>query len=202
VKRLVIWRGLDCWRAEAARVELTASGVQATGTQLGSDPVAYRLDYTLDAAQNFVTQSLSVEVEGEGWSRGVRLAHDGGGGWHCESEHSGDVDLPAPGGDAEALAGANDCDLGFSPLTNLMPIRRHSLHARPGAADLLMAWVSVPDLGVFPYPQRYEHISAGTAGAVVRFTSLGIHEGFTSDLELDSDGLVLVYPHLARRVES
>jgi hypothetical protein len=34
----------------------------------------------------------------------------------------------------------------------------------------------------------------------VRFTSLGIHEGFTSELQLDRDGLVLVYPELARRV--
>jgi hypothetical protein len=200
VKRLVIWRGLDGWRAEAASIELTTSGVHATGTQLGSDPVTYRLDYTLDAAQNFITRNLSVDVTGEGWSRRVRLAHDGAGGWHCESEHAGDVDLPAPRADAEALAGATDCDLGFSPLTNLMPIRRHSLHTRPGSADLLMAWVSVPDLGVFAYPQRYEHISVATMGAVVRFTSLGIHDGFASDLELDRDGLVLVYPQLARRV--
>jgi uncharacterized protein len=201
VKRLVIWQGLDGWRAEAASIELTTSGVHATGTQLGSDPVTYRLDYTLDAAQNFVTRSLSVEVTGEGWSRSVRLAHDGAGGWHCESEQSGGVDLPAPGGVGKALAGAKDCDLGFSPLTNLMPIRRHSLDARPGSADLLMAWVSVPDLGVVAYPQRYEHIGVGQMGAVVRFTSLGIHDGFTSDLELDRDGLVLVYPQLARRVE-
>lgn len=46
-----------------------------------------------------------------------------------------------------AVRGALDCDLGRSPLTNLMPARRHHLHEHPGAAQFLMAWVSVPDLG-------------------------------------------------------
>jgi hypothetical protein len=37
-------------------------------------------------------------------------------------------------------------------------------------------------------------------GSVVRFLSLGVDEGFQADLELDSEGLVVVYPELARRV--
>lgn len=198
----MIWRGVDRWLAEVASIDLQQSGVRATGTQLGDDPVPYRLDYTLDASEDFITQSISAFITGDGWSRGVRLAHDGTGGWQCDSECRGDVDLPTPGGDTRALAGAHDCDLGFSPLTNLMPIRRLSLHRQPSSADLLMAWISVPDLGVFAYPQRYEHIRADATGAVVRFTSLGIHEGFTSELRVDRDGLVLVYPHLAIRVGS
>jgi hypothetical protein len=39
---MVIWRGLDAWRAEAATVELAADGLVATGTQVGSDPVPHR----------------------------------------------------------------------------------------------------------------------------------------------------------------
>jgi hypothetical protein len=35
---------------------------------------------------------------------------------------------------------------------------------------------------------------------VVRFASLGDHAGFVSDIEVDGDGLVVVYPALARRV--
>ena len=48
--------------------------------------------------------------------------------------------------------------------------------------------MSVPDLAVFPYPQRYEHVAMREEGAVVRFVSLGVHEGFTSDLEVDATG--------------
>ncbi len=67
------------------------------------------------------------------------------------------MDLPDPGGDPAAVTGALDYDLGRSQLTNVMPLRRHSLHEQPGAADSLMAWISVPDLSVHPSRQRYEH---------------------------------------------
>lgn len=196
--RFLLWTGLEpWWLQEAATAELTADGVTAHGTQLGADPVAYRLDYRLDAAGDFVTRSLEVEAAGEGWRRRLALFHDGAGGWRCEADHEGTVDLSPPGGDATAAAGALDCDLGLSPLTNLMPVRRHALHERPGALDFLMAWVSVPDLGLHASPQRYEHLRRDGDGAVVRFSN---PSGFTSDLVLDGDGLVVVYPQLARRV--
>jgi uncharacterized protein len=199
-ERLLLWRGVEEWLAEAATIELTAHGVRATGTQLGADPLPYRLDYALDAAAGFVTASLRVDARGDGWQRAVELRHDGAERWHVAADAAGRLDLPPPGGDAGALAGALDCDLALSPLTNVMPIRRHALHERPGAAELTAAWVSVPDLAVTPYRQRYEHVGAGEHGAVVRFASLGDHAGFVSDIEVDRDGLVVVYPALARRV--
>jgi hypothetical protein len=198
--RLVLWSGTDAWRAEAASVELTADGVQATGVLLGVDPLPYRVDYSLDAGDGFVTRRCEVRAVGTGWSRRVELTHDGAGAWTCAAEHEGDVDLPPPGVDAESLQGALDCDLGFSPLTNLMPIRRHGLHAHAGEADFVMAWVSVPDLEVFASAQRYEHVRTDDAAAVVRFVDRGRFAGFTAELELDTDGLVLAYPDLARRI--
>ncbi len=65
-----------------------------------------------------------------------------------------------------------------------------------------MAWVSVPDLGLHASPQRYEHLRREANEAVVRYIDLGTDRGFTSELVLDHDGLVLVYPQLARRVDS
>ncbi|MGH9033239.1 MAG: putative glycolipid-binding domain-containing protein [Acidimicrobiia bacterium] len=198
--QLILWNGLDEWRTEAAWIDLTADGVRATGTQVGADPIPYRVDYELDAPERFVTRRFEVRAGGTGWSRRVELTHDGDGGWRCVAEHEGHVDLPAPGGDAEILGEARDCDLGVSPLTNLMPVRRHALHEHAGAADFVMAWVSVPALEVFASGQRYEHVRRGKSAAVVRFVDRGRFAGFTAELELDPDGLVLVYPGLARRV--
>ena len=106
------------------------------------------------------------------------------------------MDLPSAGGDTAPLTGALDCDLGLSPLTNTMPVLRHRLHREGGAADLLMAWVSVPDLHVHASPQRYEHLRTTAAGAVVRFSS----GDFTADLLVDADGFVTDYPGLGTRV--
>ena len=196
--RLLVWQGIDAWRAEAAGVEVTAGGVRATGTQLGVVPVPYRLEYRLDATASFVTRSFDVEVSGEDWARRIALAHDGEGGWRCHAEQEGTVELSPPGGDPATVFGALDCDLEQSPLTNLMPVRRHALHQRPGSVDLLVAWVSVPALGLEVSRQRYEHLGTKEGRAAVRFTETD--SGFTADLELDEDGFVLSYPGLATRV--
>jgi uncharacterized protein len=197
---LVIWRGVDEWRTEVAAIELRPAGIEATGTQIGVDPVPYRLDYRLSAPDDFVTRRLELRTEGTGWRRELELRHDGNGSWTARVATYGSVDLPAPGGDTEPLTGALDCDLGFSPLTNLLPVRRHGLDHRAGAADFLMAWVSVPDLAVVASAQRYEHIRRTREGAVVRYVDRGLFPGFTADLRLDRSGLVLVYPELAERV--
>ena len=102
------------------------------------------------------------------------------------------------GGDVDGLRGALDCDLAFSPLTNVMPIRRHQLHERPGEVDCIMAWVSVPDLGVHRSEQRYEHASRTNDASVVRFVARD--PDFVCELVLDRDGIVEHYPDLAQRV--
>jgi hypothetical protein len=71
------------------------------------------------------------------------------------------------------------------------------LNKRPGAADFLMAWISVPDLSVVASPQRYEHVSKD----VVRYVDRGLFPGFTAVLDLDPTGIVEVYPDLAERAD-
>jgi hypothetical protein len=200
VRRFLLWTGVDEWRAEAARVELGADGLRASGTQLGANPLPYRLDYELDATgAGLVTRRLGVRSSGEGWERSIELSHDGAGAWRCTAEARGvPGSLPPPGGDMQAVRGALDCDLGRCPLTNTMPVLRHELHREAGEVDFLMAWVSVPDLGVHPSVQRYEHVRIDDSGSVVRY--VGEHRDFVGELELDRDGLVVFYPELARRV--
>jgi hypothetical protein len=189
--RLLLWRGTELWLAEAASVDFTGSGVTASGTQLGVEPHPYRLDYRLDTGEDFVTRNLRVEASGDGWSRHIELTHDGEGRWDAEGEGVGS-------GDTGAVQGALDCDLEYSPLTNLMPVRRHSIDKQEIEVDFLVAWVSVPDLGLHASRQRYEHVSRRDDGAVVRYVSLDGE--FRANLEVDEDGLVVEYPHLARRV--
>jgi len=62
--RLVIWEGLDAWRAEVARVELGDGELSATGTQLGVEPLPYRLDYALEALDGFVTCPMTGTATG------------------------------------------------------------------------------------------------------------------------------------------
>lgn len=171
------WHGEHEWRQEVCELKLLDDGLAATGAQVGSAPTPYRAVYELDARRNWVTHSLRVEVAGVG---SLELRHDGKGKW-------------AGVENAAELEGALDCDLAFSPLTNSMPIRRHRLHQEPGVVEFATAWVSLPDLKVHRSGQRYEHLAPGR----VRFSD---DDGFTAELELDEDGLLVFYPGLARRV--
>jgi hypothetical protein len=190
-----MWAGTDEWRAEVAHVESEEGRFDATGVQLGIVPVPYRLDYVLETTAGWVTRTMRIGVLGDGWQRSLHLTRDADGRWTSAVSTDGDVDLPAPGGDSGALDDAPDVDLGLSPLTNSMPILRHRLHQQAGAADCLMAWVSVPDLTVHRSLQRYEHLRTTATGAVVRFAS----GDFSADLLVDAEGFVVDYPQLARR---
>ena len=180
--RALAWTGLEEWLAEHVQVDLGDDGIMATGVQLGVEPEPYLLEYRLDAPSEWITRRLEVEASGAGWRRSLSLEHDGRGRWTADGERRPELD------------GALDCDLAFSPLTNVMPIRRSGLHERAGSEDFVMAWVSVPDLAIHASPQRYEQFRPG----VVRFVSLD--SDFTVELELDDDGLVARYPRLAERV--
>lgn len=181
-------------------MDFAESSLVATGTQLGTEPVPYRLDYELRTGPSFVTEILNVEVTAERWARRLRLLRRPDGTWDCDAGQHGDPALPPAGGDVTAVAGARDCDLAWSPLTNLMPIRRHRLHQRPGGADLLMAWVSVPDLALHASEQRYEHVRRGAEHSIVRFRARDPE--FVADLVVDGDGIVTLYPDLARRLNA
>jgi uncharacterized protein len=180
--RSLAWTGVEEWLAEVTEVRLSGDGVTADGTQLGVTPRPYRAEYRLDANDGWVTRRLTVEVRDAVGGRELELEHDGAGAWTVDG-------APAP-----ELAGALDCDLAFSPLTNVMPVRRHHLHEGGEPRDFAMAWVSLPDLAVHRSAQRYEHARQ----SVVRF--LELDGDFTAELELDADGLVVIYPRLARRV--
>jgi uncharacterized protein len=195
--RLLVWSGVEEWLAESAAVELAGDGLRAAGTQLGAEPVPFRVDYRLEAP-DFVTRELELTATAEGWRRHLLLRRDGEGAWSAEVEHDGDVPGGPWDGSLPDLSEARDIDIENSPLTNTMPILRHGLRSG-GEGDFLMAFVTMPGLRVEASRQRYEHVRMTDAGSVVRYLSRD--GGFTAELELDEDGLVELYPRLARLVE-
>jgi hypothetical protein len=195
--RLLVWSGVEEWLAESAVVELAGDGLRAAGTQLGAEPIPFRVDYRLEAP-GFVTRELELTATAEAWRRQLLVRHDGDGAWSAEVDDYGAVPGGPWDGSLPDLSEARDIDIENSPLTNTMPILRHGLRSG-GERDFVMAFVTMPGLRVEASPQRYEHVRTTGAGAVVRYLS---RDGdFTSELELDEDGLVELYPRLARRVE-
>jgi|SRR5712692_3291259 len=197
-RRSIVWVKEDPPGAEFADVTIERGRLKASGTAVGSAPLGYRLDYWLLTGREFVTTQLVVVARGEGWRRRLDLRRLRSGQWAAGTRVSGRVDLPVPGGDMSAVAGALDCDLALSPLTNTMPVLRHGLLEDGGPVELLMAWVSVPELRVIPSRQRYRF--ARKSGRLSMITYESASRDFVADLAFDQDGLCMDYPGIGRSV--
>lgn len=186
-RRLLVWSVTATAGFDAAWASLDGDRFAAEGDAVGQDPDAYTLRYRLETDGAWVTRRLTVEARTRDGTATLDLRREDGV-WTVNGIEQTDL--------AEAL----DCDLAACPLTNTMPILRHDLHRTPGDETFLMSFVEVPSLRVVPSRQRYVTIRPGSADApaVVGYRS----DGFESDLEIDDDGFVLVYPKLGRRIVS
>lgn len=87
------------------------------------------------------------------------------------------------------LSGCVDIDLGFSPSTNLLPIRRLALGIGQ-KSEVNAAWLHFPSLELKVLPQTYQR----DAERVYRYESSG--GSFVSMLKVNGAGFVTDYPGL------
>ena len=197
-RRTVAWGKDDPFGVEFAEIEIADDHLTAVGVAINTRPLPYRLDFQLETGSEFVTTRLGVTSIGDGWRRELDLHRDVDGVWHAVTSQEGHLDLPPAGIDTAGLEHALDCDLGLSPVTNMMPILRHNLLQRERIIEFTMAWVSVPALTVRADGQRYAHISSRPGRHVIRYEAT---DGtFAADITADDDGVVIDYPGIARRL--
>jgi hypothetical protein len=164
----LLWRLPAECRGELAWIEHGEDDtLTARGRQWSTGTPAYALEYALETTPGYVTRRLQVRVA------------DG-------------PELVLERGRSAELEGVLDCDLGFSPLTNAMPVLRDRMQEGGPQRAIDVAWVSVPDLAVHRDHQIYEPLG----GRRVRFASPGA--GFERVIELTGDGFVRDYPDIAR----
>jgi hypothetical protein len=163
----LVWALAAERRREIAWIELGDDAtLRARGRQWREGDGGYELHYALDTSPGYVTERLDVRV-------------------------LGGPELALVRGQSPELEGVADCDLGYSPLTNAMPVLRNRLE---GPFEIDVAWVSVPDLTVHRDHQIYEP----KGGDRIRFRSP--EADFERLVMLTPDGFVLDYPDIAQLV--
>lgn len=197
----LFWRRIDTAGAEHA-ICVERQGLRARGTALAATPVPYAGRYDILTDESWATTRCEVTVEGAGFLRSVRLERAAGR-WRVTANEQGNLDaaLLAAGHpradqpgieDPGTLHAALDVDLGYSPLTNTLPIRRLNMLNNPGDRHTIdVAWVLLPSLEVVVSSQTYR----ATGDGVVQFTS----GTFSADITVDERGYVRHYPGLADR---
>ena len=174
------WRRIDVPGREDARVERTRDGWRLTGALEVEEAGAYaRLHYAIDCDERWRTRAALIEGTASGGAIRVALVADGAGAWSRDA-------APLP-----ALAGALDVDLGFTPATNTLPIRRLAL-AVGETRPVRSAWLRFPELRLERLAQTYTR----EAECVFRYRAMVDGEPFVARLDTDAFGRVLRYEGL------
>ena len=176
-----VWKGWNGESREYLTLGERGGNVYAESVIIshgGGRPFAAR--YAIECDSNWRVKNVEGSLIGEG--RSIRLSRDDDRAWH-----DGSKELPG-------LKGAIDVDIFPTPFTNTIPIRRLGLGAGQ-SADIIVAYLTLPEMSVTSDPQRYTCIEPLK---IYRFESLD--SDFKCDIEVDEDGLVVSYPGLFGRV--
>jgi uncharacterized protein len=179
IRQALIWRSLDGLSMEHFELiqpmpELVHLNGLVIGVQAGSPLKSF---YWLEVNGDWITQHVRVGHENGMLELVVRDGH-----WfRVEHDHrtrsSQEIELTD-------LTGCIDVDLGLTPATNTLPIRRLQLEIGE-TATLMAAWVKFPSLDIVPLEQCYERLS--------EFSYRYLSTNFTALLEVDELGLVTRY---------
>ncbi len=174
------WRRLDVPGREEACIEQTTKGWRlAVRLEAVEANVSAQLGYVIECQRDWRTCQAIVSGSASGDPIRFEFSADGEGHWILNG-------APLP-----LVEGALDIDLGFTPATNLLPIRRLDL-AVGCRADVRTAWVRFPELRVEALEQSYER----EAAQVFRYDAWVDGERFQARLDTDEFGRVLLYEGL------
>jgi uncharacterized protein len=180
--RIVRWIPVTDHGAEYLRVTSTADGFLAESVVVGAiGGAAYGLRYRIRCDAGWRLREAGLALVGTG--EHVHFRADGEGQWRNAS-----------GEPLRDLDGCIDIDISATPFTNTLPIRRLAL-ARGESRDIRVAYIRPPSLKAQAVAQRYTCLDPG-----VRYRYEGLFRGFTGELAVDADGLVIDYPETFKRV--
>lgn len=169
----VLWHSPQLQSSERCTLADHPEGHSLTGVvvvPINGQPAVLRYQVAVDP--QWRTQHVEIVITDDGGERRIAMNTDGSGHWLVNGLTAADLDS------------CTDVDLGWTPATNTLPMRRLNLKVGE-AASITAAWVRFPELVIEPNVQTYDRLgerrwrySSGT---------------FAADLEVDPECLVLRY---------
>jgi uncharacterized protein len=139
--------------------------------------------YEVRCDEDWITRSADVSIADSSGKRSVHIESSNGR-WIVDGVHASQVD------------GCLDIDLGWSPSTNTIAIRRLNLAIGAESGPLTMAWVRFPELTLEPLPQAYARLDERLYRYMSRDGS------FRADLTVDEEAMVIDYEGIWGRVRA
>jgi len=179
-----LWRWLQGTGLERFELVRTADDWIFRGTILTlADDTAAEARYEILCDHSFRTKSASISLLDSNGERRLKIEAQNGRWFENGREN-------------QAVNGATDIDLGWSPSTNTLPIKRLKLKIGESSGEFVAAWVRFPELTLQPLPQEYLRL----ADRQYRYSSRG--GAFVASLTVDDDDLITDYEGFWLRVNS
>ncbi|WP_244817212.1 putative glycolipid-binding domain-containing protein [Caballeronia sp. Lep1P3] len=182
----VRWSQRDGAGLEYVALDARPDAVVIESTIVGeSEADAFGAMYRIECDARWQVTRLAVKLAGGAAIDLTRKDGDNGAA-HAWTDASG-----AP---QEGLRGCIDVDISATPFTNTLPIRR--LQLQPGERRVIrVVYVHVPAMNVRAVEQAYTCLDADG-----RYRFEGLDTGFSAEITVDQDGLVVDYPGLFKRI--
>jgi hypothetical protein len=175
-----LWRKVGRPGHDSCRLFELARGWRLEGVAVFAEARrACQLHYELTADRAFRTKSARVAGFVGKTRVEVRIEALRAGGWSVDGEHRPSLD--------ECV----DVDLGFTPATNLIVLRRLGLRVGE-QADAPAAYLAFPSLRFSALPQHYKRLSR------TKYAYASPSHGYRATLRVSSLGAVVDYPGLFR----
>jgi hypothetical protein len=173
-QRTIFWQRLDLPGSEYCTLTESDSDGRFDGTVLlAAEEATQMVRYRVTCDSVWQTRAAEIEHHTDRGNQSLRIEVDAEQRWWVDGDERGD------------LRGCLDIDLGVTPATNTLPIRRLSLPIG-GSAEIAAAWVRFPALTITRALQRYTRIAAQR----YRYES----EGYSAKIDVDDFGIVTHYP--------
>lgn len=174
----VIWRRLDLPGHDTAALWRSVDGWRLWGVAVLSESGRpCRVEYEIACDANWMTRRCALHGYVGAVAVALQVERTAAGAWIVDGTR------------ATHLDGCDDIDLGFTPATNLLPIRRLALKVGD-SAPVRAAWVRFPELSTEVLDQVYTRLTPER----YLYTSAG--GTFRRELAVDETGFVLDYPEL------
>lgn len=186
VRRSVRWSACDGNGMEHCDITISGNGIIIEGIVAGDRKSSYGAWYRVGTDERFRTRNVQVRYVG---GPSLHIISDEKGIWH---DVENDKQLIQ-------LQGCRDVDIGFTPATNMLPLRRLKL-AEKESQSIKVAYIPLPE----EISENFEPVAVSQ-----RYTCLepervyryeGIFRDFTADLSIDDTGIIENYPGLFRRL--
>jgi uncharacterized protein len=177
--KTLFWKSTEEGSLEHFSLHKTAEQYVLGGVILCNYNAPTRVNYKITTSPNWHTQSVEVSVLGIEQET-LRLEVTPKQEWFLNGKR------------LEAFSGLIDVDLGITPATNTLPIRRLNLAVNE-SAELTMVWIRFPELTIEPLAQRYTRHSENS------YRYENADGSFSADLSVDGLGVVESYGEIWTR---